>query len=140
MRLYGVGKLWLVLAFSVLLIAGCTQPSSPFATDDLMQTAQPSQERPIITGCDGICDAFEQSHTESSCYKPDCLGIIDEQAMPPQPANPSQQPSTLQQPEQQEFVVEATNSTYAAVDTINKPTGWLETGQSADIMLSGIGV
>ena len=119
-----------------------------------MQTAQPSQEtpttqapvpipeqqeRPIITGCDGICDAFEQSHTESSCYKPDCLGIIDEQAMPPQPANPSQQPSNLQQPEQQEFVVEATNSTYAAVDTMNKPTGWLETGQSADIMLSGIG-
>ena len=62
-------KIILVILFVILIfIIGCTQEKAASeATDELGKQA--------INGCDGVCDNFEEQHTESPCYKSDCLGI-----------------------------------------------------------------
>lgn len=90
------------------------------------------EEVPTTNGCDGICDEFEKAHPESPCYKPDCLGIIEETKQPTQ-----QLPSDGIQPPMQNVSVKATGSIYKTVSS--RPSGWFQTGQEADIMLSGFG-
>src|SRR3989344_7482996 len=70
-----LGLLFVILVIGLVVISGCTQkieqPARPVEqdkkTDELGKQA--------INGCDGVCDNFEEKHTESPCYKSDCLGI-----------------------------------------------------------------
>ncbi len=168
----------LILLIGIIFLAGCTQqidkkkdqpvqtvppssenksPVSP-SPQPVPQPPppQPPEEKrqpgeikpPTVGGCDNVCDAFEQQHHESPCYKPDCLGIKDEQpppTQPPQPFNQTQpdnkisEPIGPPQPSEDTVTVQKINSTYRSVDIIKKPSGWFSTGQNADIMLSGLG-
>ena len=116
------------------------QPAPPFQP--------PGEGKQPVLGCDNICDAFEQQHHESPCYKPDCLGIKDEpQPIVQPPSQPPQQPLQLNQtlpvgpptanPEDI-VTVQKINSTYRILNVTKKPSGWFTTGQNADVMLSGI--
>ncbi|MBU2562564.1 MAG: hypothetical protein KKF68_02805 [Nanoarchaeota archaeon] len=78
-------------------------------------------------GCDGKCDEFEKQHPESGCYKPDCLGIYEDNEFDLDNSFSSGQ---------QEVTLEKINSNYKT--TIAKPTGWFSNQQSADLLLSGI--
>lgn len=81
-------------------------------------------------GCDGVCDSFEKAHPESPCYNSDCLGITEETQHSPLGSN-------VIQPQKQQVSVKSIGSVYKTVS--NKPSGWLQNGQEADIMLSGFG-
>ncbi|MFH1801495.1 MAG: hypothetical protein ABH804_01535 [archaeon] len=78
-------------------------------------------------GCDGICDEFEKQNIDSGCYKPDCLGIYEDDEF-----NLDNSPSLGQQ----EVSVERLNSNYKTV--VTKPAGWFSNQQYADVLLSGI--
>lgn len=93
---------------------------------------------------DNICDDFEMR--EGQCRE-DCANVLGwKEKAPITP--PQQQQSQTQDPSQQnqqqlhrpigmtgETVIKTTGATYKTVSA--KPSGWFETGQEANIMLSG---
>lgn len=123
----------------LVFIIGCAEKIEQIqrqeAQDDSFKEIPPippKQGTPITDGCDGICDNFEKEHPESSCYKPDCLGISE----------PKKEEITLPEGRMQspltraEISVTKTGSQYKT--TSKKPTGWFTNNQDADMLLSGV--
>lgn len=147
------GLILALLIISFVLISGCVPsplqgppPSSADKIKEVQETPSVDGQAPKpVGGCDNICDDFEKTQKErSSCYQPDCLGIIDKN-IPKSPAGgqPPLEPIGLEPLDQPNLspkdtiTVEFTGARYKS--TTAKPTaGWFKTGQDADLLLSGI--
>ncbi len=116
-------KALVILAIvTIVIVSGCA--TNQTATTTTTTTIQPMRQNPCG---DGICD----SHEESSGTCPQDCNQTPTTLTGAQPTN--QHPS----PQQKTISVKSTGASYKSTTT--KPTGQFQTGQNADIMLSGVG-
>ena len=115
--------------------SGTTPVASAIPTVNVAPLGQ-SPNQPSGDKCgDSICDAFETANP-NTCPQ-DCGGSVPSGSPGQSPRQPTQGQATGQNTQSSSISVKATGAKYKTVSS--KPTsGWFQTGQDADLMLSGI--
>ena len=133
----------LVLGGAYVAVKHFSQPVGQLSIPTSVEQSPPSGQspnQPSDDKCgDSICDAFETANP-NTCPQ-DCVGSVPSgspgQSSGQPPGQPTQGQATGQNTQSSSISVKATGAKYKTVSA-KLTSGWFQTGQDADIMLSGI--
>ena len=129
----------LVLGGAYVAVKHFNQPTGQLSVPSSLEQSPPSGQSPNQPSgdkCgDSICDAFETANP-NACPQ-DCGGSVPSGSPGQSSGQPTQGQTTGQNTQSSSISVKATGAKYKTVSA-KSASGWFQTGQDADIMLSGI--
>jgi len=129
----------LVLGSAYVAVKHFSQPVGQLSIPTSVEQSPPSGQSPNQPSgdkCgDSICDAFETANP-NACPQ-DCGGSVPSGSPGQSSGQPTQGQTTGQNTQSSSISVKATGAKYKTVSA-KSASGWFQTGQDADIMLSGI--